>query len=148
MQMWVLRIMNGSSLRTEKTVPDHGVSFWRGVLRDYLLRRRWVLQFLGNERKRQLLRSLFSDPFPEGHPVDRDSFFSVLFPGAFPKALRIFQQPFSLPESAQTMAGIAFCTLRFENAATCLSPKCHFGIPRINLPKFLELSFACHDYVF
>ena len=30
-------------------------------------------------------------------------------PGAFPKARSIFQQPFSLPENAQTLAGIAFC---------------------------------------
>ena len=30
-------------------------------------------------------------------------------PGAFPKAGPIFQQLFSLPESAQTLAGIAFC---------------------------------------
>ena len=30
-------------------------------------------------------------------------------PGAFPKARPIFQQPFSLPENAQTLAGIAFC---------------------------------------
>ena len=29
-------------------------------------------------------------------------------PGAFPKAGPIFQQPFSLPENAQTLAGIAF----------------------------------------
>ena len=29
-------------------------------------------------------------------------------PAAFPKARSIFQQPFSLPESAQTLAGIAF----------------------------------------
>ena len=29
-------------------------------------------------------------------------------PAAFPKARPIFQQPFSLPESAQTLAGIAF----------------------------------------
>ena len=29
-------------------------------------------------------------------------------PGAFPKAGPIFQQPLSLPESAQTLAGIAF----------------------------------------
>ena len=50
------------------------MSFWKGVLRDYLLRRRWVPKFPGNKRKRQLLRSLFSDPLPEGHPVDRDSF--------------------------------------------------------------------------
>ena len=28
-------------------------------------------------------------------------------PGAFPKAWPIFQQPFSLPENAQTLAGIA-----------------------------------------
>ena len=51
------------------------VSFWRGVRRDYLLRRCWVLKFLGNKRERQLLRSLFSDPLLEGHSVDRDSFF-------------------------------------------------------------------------
>ena len=30
-------------------------------------------------------------------------------PGAFPKARLIFQQPFSLPENAQTLAGIACC---------------------------------------
>ena len=29
-------------------------------------------------------------------------------PGAFPKAGPIFQQPFSLPENAQNLAGIAF----------------------------------------
>ena len=29
-------------------------------------------------------------------------------PGAFPKAGPIFQQPFSVPENAQTLAGIAF----------------------------------------
>ena len=29
-------------------------------------------------------------------------------PAAFPKARPIFQQPFSLPENAQTLAGIAF----------------------------------------
>ena len=52
---------------TEKTVPVHRVSFWIGVVRDYLLRRRWVLIFLGKKRKRQLLGSLFSDPPPEGH---------------------------------------------------------------------------------
>ena len=34
-------------------------------------------KFLGNRRKRQLLRSLSSDPVSEGHPVDRDNF-SVL----------------------------------------------------------------------
>ena len=61
--------------RTEKIVPVHRVSFWRGVLRDYLLRRCWMLKFLGRKRKRQLLRSLSSDPLPEGHPVDRDNFF-------------------------------------------------------------------------
>ena len=30
-------------------------------------------------------------------------------PAAFPKARPIFQQPFSLPESAQTLAGMALC---------------------------------------
>ena len=59
--------------RTEKNVPVHRVSFWSGVLRDSF-GRHWVLRFLGNKSKRQLLRSLFSDPLPEGHPVDRDSF--------------------------------------------------------------------------
>ena len=29
-------------------------------------------------------------------------------PGAFPRAGPIFQQPFSLPEGGQTLAGIAF----------------------------------------
>ena len=29
-------------------------------------------------------------------------------PGAFPKAGPIFQQPFSLPQNAQTLAGIAW----------------------------------------
>ena len=33
-----------------------------------------MAKFLGNKRKRQLLRSLFADPLPEGHLVDRDSF--------------------------------------------------------------------------
>ena len=61
--------------RTEKTVPVDRVSFWKGVLRDYLLRRRCMLKFLGKKRKRQLLRSLLSDPLPEGHPVNRDRFF-------------------------------------------------------------------------
>ena len=34
---------------------------------------------LGNMRKGQLLRSLFSDPLPEGHPVDKDNCLS--YPG-------------------------------------------------------------------
>ena len=33
-------------------------------------------------------------------------------PGAFPKAGPIFQQPLSLPENAQTLAGIAFGAAR------------------------------------
>ena len=37
--------------RIEKIVPSHRLSFWRGVLRDYLLRRRWMLKFLGKKRK-------------------------------------------------------------------------------------------------
>ena len=61
---------------TKKSVPVHRVSFWRGVLRETLLRRLCKLKFQG-QRKRQLLRSLLSDPLPEGHPVDRDSFFLV-----------------------------------------------------------------------
>ena len=64
-------------IRTEKAVPVRRVSFWKGVLRDYLLRRRRVLRFLGNMTKRQLLRSLLSDPLQEGHPVDRDNFFCL-----------------------------------------------------------------------
>ena len=59
--------------RTKKIVPVNRVSFWRGVLRDYLLRRRRMLKFLGKKRKRQLLRSLSSDPLSEGHPVYRDT---------------------------------------------------------------------------
>ena len=39
--------------RTKKNVPVNRVSFWRGVLRDYLLRSRWMLQFLGNKRKKE-----------------------------------------------------------------------------------------------
>ena len=31
-------------------------------------------KFMANKRKRQLLRSLSSDPLPEGHLVNRDSF--------------------------------------------------------------------------
>ena len=37
-----------------------------------------MLKFLGKRRKRQLLRSLFSDPLPEGHPVDRDNFLCLV----------------------------------------------------------------------
>ena len=36
-----------------------------------------MLDFLGKKWKRQLLRSLFPDPLPEGHPVDRDSLFCL-----------------------------------------------------------------------
>ena len=63
--------------RTEEIVPVLCPSGGGGVLRDCLLRRRWMLKFLGTKRKRQLLRSLSSDPLPEGHPVDRDSFFCL-----------------------------------------------------------------------
>ena len=37
-----------------------------------------MLKFLGNRRKGQLLKSLLSDPLPEGHRVDRDSFFCLI----------------------------------------------------------------------
>ena len=60
--------------RTKKIVPVHRVSFWKGVLRDYLLRRCWMLKFLGKKRERQLLRRLSSEPFSEGHLVYRDNF--------------------------------------------------------------------------
>ena len=33
-----------------------------------------MLKFLGEKRKRQLLRGLSSDPLSEGHPVYRDNF--------------------------------------------------------------------------
>ena len=33
-----------------------------------------MLKFIGRKWKRRLLRRLFSDPLPEGHPVDRDKF--------------------------------------------------------------------------
>ena len=33
-----------------------------------------MLEFLGKKRKRQLLRSLSSDPLSEGHPVYKDKF--------------------------------------------------------------------------
>ena len=72
-------MVSSNSFRKEKVVPVHRVSFWRGVLGDYLLRMRWVLKVLGKKRKRQLLRSLFPDPLPEGHPVDRDNFFCLIF---------------------------------------------------------------------
>ena len=39
--------------RTEKIVPVHRVSFWRGVLRDYLLRRHWMLEFLGEKKRKR-----------------------------------------------------------------------------------------------
>ena len=74
--------------RTEKIVPVHRVSFWKGVLRDYLLRRRWVLKFLGKKRKKQLLRNLFSDPLPEGHPVDGQFFLSYVFGQFWPKTAK------------------------------------------------------------
>ena len=48
----------------EETVPVHRVSFWRGVLRDYLLRRRWMLTFLGQkEEKATSKKSLVRPPF-------------------------------------------------------------------------------------
>ena len=65
-------------MRTKKAVPGRRVCFWRGVLRDNLLRRRWMLKFLVNRRKRQLLRSLSSDPLPEGHHVNRNNFFCLI----------------------------------------------------------------------
>ena len=60
------QLMNSS--RAEKTATVHRVSLWKGVLRDYLLRRRWVQPFLGNKRKRRLLRSLYSDPHSRRTP--------------------------------------------------------------------------------
>ena len=56
-----------------------------GVLRDYLLRRRRMLKFLGKKRKRQLLRSLSSDPLSEGHPVYRDNFLCLNVKSYFKK---------------------------------------------------------------
>ena len=47
-----MRLNSLPSTRTEKSVPVHRVSFWKGVLRDYLLRRRWVLKFLGKEEEK------------------------------------------------------------------------------------------------
>ena len=62
----------------KKIVPVHRVSFWKGVLRDYLLRTRWMLKFLGNKSKRLLLRSIFSNPLPEGQPMAGQFFLSAV----------------------------------------------------------------------
>ena len=43
-----------------------------------------------------------------GHPENSRRLWRSQSPGALPKAGQIFQQPFSLPENAQTLAGIAF----------------------------------------
>ena len=54
--------LDGTTLGRRKLSLSTGCPSKKGVLRDYLLRRRWVLKFLGNKGERQLLRSLFSDP--------------------------------------------------------------------------------------
>ena len=65
----------------EKIAPVQRVSFWRGVLRDYLLRRHWRLsakmRILGNKRKRQLLRSLSPDPPSRRTPCGQGQFFCL-----------------------------------------------------------------------
>ena len=43
--------LTARTCRTKTIVLVHRVSFWRGVLRDYLLRRRWMLKFLRMKRK-------------------------------------------------------------------------------------------------
>ena len=40
----------------------HRMPFWRGVLKDYLLRRCWMLKFLGNRMKAASKKSLFRPP--------------------------------------------------------------------------------------
>ena len=47
--------------RTKKVSLSTGCPSGGGVLRDYLLRRLWMLTFLGKRRTRQLPRSLSSD---------------------------------------------------------------------------------------
>ena len=41
-----------------------------------------MLKFIGKKRKRQLLRSLSSDPLSEGHPVYRDTFLCLNNPAS------------------------------------------------------------------
>ena len=50
----------------------------------------------------QVPRGLESEKLKRAVEVSKEN------PGTFPKAGPIFQQPFSLPENAQTLAGIAF----------------------------------------
>ena len=64
-------------------------------------------------------------------------------PGAFPKAGPIFQQPSSLPEIAQTLAGIAFCAAGklvndFPAASKLVGKLFHQGISDSH--SLLELS--------
>ena len=68
-------------------VPYTGYPSGGGVLRDCLLRRRWMLNLLGKKRRRQLLRSLFPDPLREEHPVDKDSFFFCVLVRAHTKGV-------------------------------------------------------------
>ena len=67
-----------ATVRTEKTAPVHRASFWKGVLRNYLFGRGWVLKFLGNKRKKATSKkSLFRPPFQKDTVWTGTVFFSL-----------------------------------------------------------------------
>ena len=70
-----------------------------------------MLKVLGGKRKKQLLRSLSSDPFPEGHPGDRTAFSVVVQASSPPGKLRDFQRK---PGKLRNLGYICrFCGLHF-----------------------------------
>ena len=63
---WIWQKIDRNGLKVDENLSDgencpcpQGLLLEGGLERDYLLRRHWLLTFLGNKRKRQLLRSLF-----------------------------------------------------------------------------------------
>ena len=59
------------NLRVRKKCPCPQSVLLDGGSKWWPCQRRWMPKFLGNKRKRELLRSLFSDPLPGAHPMDR-----------------------------------------------------------------------------
>ena len=74
MLIFEVGLPGGSKCRMEKTVPVHRVSFWKGVLRDYPLRSRWVLIVVRNKETATSKKFLFRPP-SRRTPADRDSVF-------------------------------------------------------------------------
>ena len=96
--------------RTQKTVPVHRVFFWRGVLRDYLLRRRWKKINFDNILRDYLLRRRWNKINFDNNIYVRDLFWLECNPELQGSNLLFQTEPMSRKAEPSSQTGPCHCT--------------------------------------